>query len=893
MSEQTRIQVEKSLYEKKSPRSIRAVAMKMHFRFVGRLALLPCIWAYAPPLQPKTAAAARHSPPVAVYAVDVPYKEAAYSPEKADAFFRQRPIESLRRLAQLTQLSGGFVASTLLDKRLGREEEMVDQRSDELLELVTKLGPTFIKIGQALSIRTDLLPAPWVKGLTQLQDNVEPFSAAQGRSIIEDELGIRLDDTFSTISLDPVASASIGQVYKATLKATGEEVAVKVQRPQVLYDVALDLFMLRTLAPTIQRLGDFNTDLVALVDAWGYGFVNELDYNKEAEATTAFSKAMDRRGLGSVTSPEVVPSLSSTHVLTTKWVDGERLASSDATDVPRLCGVALNAYLTMLLDTGCLHCDPHPGNLLRTPDGKLCILDFGMTLDVPSDLQLSLLEFIANLNAENYESVPDDLVNLGFVPAEKIEELRQSGLTVAISRMLKLAADGGGASGMMNRMVEQNKERYGKELMAEFGTLESPEAVKERQRRFREDWKKEMAEDALARGGDMTMGGGGAPVSTAADLTAKIEQMQSDNSNVFAIPEYFVYMSRAFSTLEGIGLSADPNYAIIGECFPYIAKRLISDDSPRARGALRTLLYGTSGELNLSKLKEVTQGLESYTVSTSSVASSKGESSDGRNQAIEQMASAVFAEEGSYVQSLLLKEAAALVDSGVRNAVTQAASNRPQLFPFPTPPFPFPTPPNVPLPLAPLLAPITLPLELGRAALSLAEIDQRDKQRLENIQILTDLASGLTGGGRGGGGGGSAPSAPPGTLGALGAARAAVASDGAGSSSMVPSAGGAPAPAPSAEEVSKQAERLRSVIEGAIARRAALARTGVRFGGELAAVQAERLREREADAQLSELATRLAAAGAVGLEGAARSLALLDKGLAAGPTYEGDAQPPQ
>ena len=705
------------------------------------------------------------------------------------------------------------MASTLLDKRLGREEEMVDQRSDELLELVTKLGPTFIKIGQALSIRTDLLPAPWVKGLTQLQDNVEPFSAAQGRSIIEDELGIRLDDTFSTISLDPVASASIGQVYKATLKATGEEVAVKVQRPQVLYDVALDLFMLRTLAPTIQRLGDFNTDLVALVDAWGYGFVNELDYNKEADATTAFSKAMDRRGLGSVTSPEVVlryprRTCSLPNGLMASgwrlrrdgraaivWSRTERL-SYDATryGLPTLRSASRQFIAHARRQV------VHP----RLWD------DLGRAVR----LAALLLEFIANLNAENYESVPDDLVNLGFVPAEKIEELRQSGLTVAISRMLKLAADGGGASGMMNRMVEQNKERYGKELMAEFGTLESPEAVKERQRRFREDWKKEMAEDALARGGDMAMGGGGAPVSTAADLTAKIEQMQSDNSNVFAIPEYFVYMSRAFSTLEGIGLSADPNYAIIGECFPYIAKRLISDDSPRARGALRTLLYGTSGELNLSKLKEVTQGLESYTVSTSSVASSKGESSDGRNQAIEQMASAVFAEEGSYVQSLLLKEAAALVDSGVRNAVTQAASNRPQLFPFPTPPFPFPTPPNVPLPLAPLLAPITLPLELGRAALSLAEIDQRDKQRLENIQILTDLASGLTGGGRGGGGGGSAPSAPPGTLGALGAARAAVASDGAGSSSsMVPSsAGGAPAPAPSAEEVSKQAERLRSVL---------------------------------------------------------------------------------
>ena len=91
----------------------------------------------------------------------------------------------------------------------------------------------------------------------------------------------------------------------------------------------------------------------------------------------------------------------------------------------------------MLLDTGCLHCDPHPGNLLRTPDGQLVILDFGMVLDVPSDLQLSLLEFIANLSGENYERVPDDLVNLGFVPADKIGELRASGLTVAISSMLK------------------------------------------------------------------------------------------------------------------------------------------------------------------------------------------------------------------------------------------------------------------------------------------------------------------------------------------------------------------------------------------------------------------------------------------------------------------------
>jgi len=278
----------------------------------------------------------------------------------------------LSRFAQLTQLSGGFAFNLILDKLLKREEDVVEERSQQLLELVTKLGPTFIKVGQLLSIRTDLLPAPYVAGLAQLQDAVPPFSGEQGRAIIEEELGISLEETFSTISLDPVASASIGQVYKATLRNSGEEVAIKVQRPSVLYNIALDLFLMReVLVPLYRKINkDNSTDLFGLVDAWGAGFVDELDYQKEAAATIAFSKAMDQRGLGSVTAPEVLQELSSVRVLTTKWVDGEKLAASTAEDVPRLCGVALNAYLTMLLDTGLLHCDPHPGNLLRTKDGR-------------------------------------------------------------------------------------------------------------------------------------------------------------------------------------------------------------------------------------------------------------------------------------------------------------------------------------------------------------------------------------------------------------------------------------------------------------------------------------------------------------------------------------------
>lgn len=729
---------------------------------------------------------------------------------------------------------------------------MADRRSIELLELITALGPTFIKVGQALSTRTDLLPAKYAKGLVGLQDAVPPFSGELGRSVIESELGIRIEDVFSKLSAEPVASASIGQVYRGTLRSTGEEVAVKVQRPKVLEDVALDLFMMRSLAPYYKKSQDVNTDLVGLVDAWGEGFVNELDYRREAKATTAFSKAMKERGLGSVFAPEVVYDLSSTHVLTTKWVDGERLASSEAGDVPRLCGVALNAYLTMLLDTGSLHCDPHPGNLLRTPDGRLCILDWGMVITVPEDLQLSLLEFIADLNAENYEEVPNDLVKLSFVPEDKLEELRASGLTVAISSMLKLAGEGGGPKGAMKRMVQQNKDKYA-DALSEFDDLDSPEATKVRQALFKEDWKKQMAEDAIGRDDDSPLDPAAAATSTTMDLTAKIEEMQQQNSDVFAIPDYFVYMSRAFSTLEGIGLSSDSNYSILKECYPYLAKRLLSDDSPRARGALRTLLYGTGDELNLDKLRDLSSGLESYTVSTSSVKSGRGEDSgEGRNAAVDQLVGVVLAEEGNYVQELVLRETAVALDATVRDAVLRSS------------PFSAGTSEWVrgvtsirsrAGPLGELLFPFPLPLELMKAGLELEGVDERDERRLENVRILTKLATAA--------GGGSSKAEEGGAV---------VGGGGRG--------------------IGNAGDAVGRIAREAAARRTALGRIGVRFGGEIVSVQAERLRQRAEEGRrrhvgvdgktasfgISELAGRLAVARAERLERLASAILSLDGG---------------
>ena len=753
------------------------------------------------------------------YGIDVPYDEASYDPHAANIFYKSRPVASVIRLIQLVTKSSKFIIDTALDSKLNREERMVDQRSNELLELVTDLGPTFIKVGQALSARTDLLPAKYAKGLTGLQDAVPPFSGKLGRSVIEQELDIKIDSVFSSLSAEPVAAASIGQVYRGTLRESGIEVAVKVQRPQVLQNVALDLYMMRSLAPMWKKSQDINTDLVGLVDAWGEGFVNELDYKAEARATIAFSKAMKDRGLGSVFAPEVIEELSSTHVLTTKWVDGERLSSSNASDVPRLCGVALNAYLTMLLDTGTLHCDPHPGNLLRTPDGRLCILDWGMVIDVPNDLQLSLLEFIANLIAENYEDVPDDLVKLQFVPAGKIQELRESGLTVAISTTLKLAAEGGGPKGAMKRMVAQNKEKYA-EALSEFDDLDSKEAREVRQKLFKEDYQLSMAKDAMSRSGNAET-----PTSTTADVTMKIEEMQQQNADVFAIPDYFIYMSRAFSTLEGIGLSSDSNYSILKECYPYLAKRLLSDDSPRARGALRTLLYGKGEELDLSKLQDLSSGLESYTTSTASVESSRGESDEGRDAALEQLASVVLSEESNYVQELLMRETAIALDATMRDAfITPFAPIR-----------------NLPLP--PLFPrPFTFPLELVKALLELQASDARDERRLKNVRILTNLGSGTFGGG----------------------------SDKVDQGSPDNDRGNA----------------IGKLAQEAAKRRIALGRMAMRFGGSLVSVQAERLRARASGAQtggdkhdVSELAGQLAARGADSLEGLVDAITSLDSDL--------------
>lgn len=314
-----------------------------------------------------------------------PAGSTTYDPNAASNFYASRPGMVAKRILRLSILTGAFNIGLLYDwlilGKLFKDEEYTilkqnePQRAKEALLLCTKLGPTFIKLGQALSIRTDIVPEAYALELRQLQDAVPPFNDEVARSVLKRELGVNdISTIFEYLSESPVASASIGQVYRGTLRTTAastgsttqttRDVAVKVQRPGILGEIALDLHVLRLLTPvqtTLQNvINGRKTDIsdieqgIALVDEWGRGFVAETDYRLEATNTIKFEAAMRIRGLDAVCAPTVIENLVRDKVLVTEWVTGTRLDKDASTDVPRLCGVAINAYLTMLLDTGVL-----------------------------------------------------------------------------------------------------------------------------------------------------------------------------------------------------------------------------------------------------------------------------------------------------------------------------------------------------------------------------------------------------------------------------------------------------------------------------------------------------------------------------------------------------------
>ncbi|KAL9237822.1 hypothetical protein vseg_012325 [Gypsophila vaccaria] len=463
-----------------------------------------------------------------------------YDPAIISAYWGKRPRAVATRIIQLLSVAGGFLSHLLWDVINKKVKENEVARAIELREIVTSLGPAYIKLGQALSIRPDILSPSAMVELQKLCDKVPSFPDDVAMALLEEELGKPWQEIYDELSPSPIAAASLGQVYKGRLKENGDLVAVKVQRPFVLETVTIDLFIIRNLGLVLRKFPQVSLDVVGLVDEWAARFFEELDYINEGENGTLFAEMM-RKDLPQVIVPKTYQKYTSRKVLTTQWIDGEKLSQSTEGDVGELVNVGVICYLKQLLDTGFFHADPHPGNMIRTPDGKLAILDFGLVTKLTDDQKYGMIEAIAHLIHRDYDAIVKDFVKLGFIP----EGVNLDPILPVLAKVFDQALEGGGAKNI----------------------------------NFQE-------------------------------LASDLAQITFDYP--FRIPPYFALIIRAIGVLEGIALVGDPDFAIVDEAYPYIAQRLLTDESPRLRTALRYTIYGKSGVFDAERFIDVMQAFETF-----------------------------------------------------------------------------------------------------------------------------------------------------------------------------------------------------------------------------------------------------------------------------------------
>ncbi|MED6172424.1 Protein ACTIVITY OF BC1 COMPLEX KINASE 3, chloroplastic [Stylosanthes scabra] len=345
-----------------------------------------------------------------------------YTPELIASRFKSRPFKVVGRTFQIVSALGTFALKLFIDQRNGTLDQNKRIRAIELRNIFTRLGPTFVKLGQGLSTRPDLCPPEYLEELSELQDGLPTFPDVDAFACIENELGLSLESIFSTISPSPIAAASLGQVYKARLKYSGKLVAVKVQRPSIEEAIGLDFYLIRGLGILINKYVDIiTTDVVALIDEFARRVFQELNYVQEGQNARRFKKLYaDKQD---IFVPDVFWDYTSAKVLTMDWVDGVKLNEQEAIEkqglkVLDLVNAGIQCSLRQLLEYGYFHADPHPGNLLATPEGKLAFLDFGMMSETPEEARFAIIGHVVHLVNRDYEAMARDYYALDFLSSD-------------------------------------------------------------------------------------------------------------------------------------------------------------------------------------------------------------------------------------------------------------------------------------------------------------------------------------------------------------------------------------------------------------------------------------------------------------------------------------------
>jgi predicted unusual protein kinase regulating ubiquinone biosynthesis (AarF/ABC1/UbiB family) len=346
----------------------------------------------------------------------------AYDHRAIARYYNCRPWLILWRGITICWLCIGFWLGLKLDRWTGQVKARQPLRAMKLRQLLTYLGPTFIKIGQALSTRPDLVRQEYLEELTLLQDKLPPFPNHLALAIIEAELGSAVSEIYQDITPEPVAAASLGQVYRARL-FSGEEVAVKVQRPNLCPILCRDLYLIRHLAHWLSPWLPLNLghDLTLVIDEFGSKLFEEIDYIHEAHNAETF--AYNFRDDPTIKVPCIYWRFSSRHVLTLEWIEGVKLSRTECLVAAHVCPdelirIGVIAGLRQLLEFGFFHADPHPGNLFALADGRMAYIDFGMMDQLEENTKETLVDALVHLINKDYILLAQDFVRLGFLTPE-------------------------------------------------------------------------------------------------------------------------------------------------------------------------------------------------------------------------------------------------------------------------------------------------------------------------------------------------------------------------------------------------------------------------------------------------------------------------------------------
>tara|TARA_A100001035_G_scaffold227014_1_gene188164 strand:- start:5798 stop:7456 length:1659 start_codon:yes stop_codon:yes gene_type:complete len=464
-----------------------------------------------------------------------------YSPKGDLIWLLLRPWIFIPRLLYIL-LTLLFLLIRIFFQSNSKSKVIQKNLSRYLFDVITDLGPCFIKLGQALSTRPDLVRQDWLTELTNLQDNLPPFENKIALKIIEEDLGASAYELFEEFPDSPIASASLGQVYKAKTK-NKSFCAVKVQRPNLYFLIRRDIVILKILATSFSPLLPLNigVGIGEIIDEFGKALFEEIDYEMEGKNAQKFAALFQTNP--NVFIPKLEKDFSSKRVITTSWIEGVKLRDRKILEQNNLIPASfiktcVISGLQQLFEHGYFHADPHPGNMFAlkggtSDSGNLAYVDFGMMDSISNSDRLTLIKAIVHLINEEYLMLAKDFQKLGFLTKE--QDLEQ--------------------------LVDPLKEVLGGSFGAEVGNFNLK------------------------------------------NVTDKFSKLMY--SYPFRVPSRFALIIRAVVSQEGLALRLDPEFKILKIAYPYIAKKLLTDNSDEILEILLEVVFDNEGRLQVEKVESL------------------------------------------------------------------------------------------------------------------------------------------------------------------------------------------------------------------------------------------------------------------------------------------------